>query len=137
MSKLDETLAKILERAMELAEQSGEFVVDQAPDILREFYLWHTSMHILYLLLGILLIILSRYLPHLWITKNISDREDEDFNWDEGRFFSRWGDDGPVIAGWVVFVSLGSAGLIAATAHLFALVKILVSPKLYLIEYFL
>src|SRR5690625_6864055 len=47
MNDLEAQLAKVVEKSLEVAERTGEFVIEQAPELLREFYMWHTAKHIM------------------------------------------------------------------------------------------
>ena len=60
MNKLEQQLGTILEKALNVAEKTGDFVLEQAPQLLQEFYMWHTSKFILGIILGIILLILAR-----------------------------------------------------------------------------
>ena len=47
MNELEKQLAKVIEKAIQVAEETGQFVIDQAPDLLQEFYKWHIAKSIL------------------------------------------------------------------------------------------
>lgn len=40
LDKTDQALAKAIEKGMEVASKTGEFVVSQAPDLVKQFYVW-------------------------------------------------------------------------------------------------
>jgi len=42
---IEELLKPIIEKALKVAEQSGEFIIEQSPLLLQEFYKWHTTKH--------------------------------------------------------------------------------------------
>ena len=132
--ELEEIILNMLKKSLEIAEKTGEFVMDQAPDILREFYMWHTSKAIFYMLLGIVFYLLGRYIPHLGLKK-----EDPKEHYTM-RFFSRYGEgehgNGSGIIAWGCFILLGVIGALFFFINAYNLVYILVAPKVYLIEYF-
>ena len=116
-NKLEEQLSKVVEKSIGLAEKTGEFVIEQAPQLLQEFYNWHITESIIYLLLGLFILVL----PILFTVKNWKSLYDSDFG-----------------AGCVItcfFTTL--SGICISIYNLIELIKILVAPKLYLIEYFI
>mgnify|MGYP003632525740 CR=1 FL=1 len=116
MNKLEEQLSIILEKSLNIAEKSGEFIIEQAPLLLQEFYKWHTASHIM----GSLLFLLT-LIPFIIFYKKA--------DWSSGSdVFSE-----------VASVVLGIVSLftiIASMVNIYQLVFITVAPKLYLIEYF-
>ena len=40
MSKTDDQLAKILQKGIEVAEKSGQFIIEQAPDLIQQLIIW-------------------------------------------------------------------------------------------------
>ena len=116
MSKLEEQLSTILEKALNVAEKSGEFIIEQAPLLLQEFYQWHTVTHIM----GSLLFLLT-LIPFIIFYKKTDWGSYEDS-------FSE-------IMSMVFGVS-SVFTIIISIIHIYKLVFITVAPKLYLIEYF-
>lgn len=132
--KTDEVLAEVVKKALTVAEKTGQFVVEQAPMLLQEFYYWHISKAIIGIILSLLLFFIGRYAPYLWLTKE-KTREDNI------RFFKRYNNETSSYmknpsASWILFIILSLASLIIFVSNLYKLVFILVAPKLYLIEYF-
>lgn len=125
----DKVLSEVVKKALVVAEKTGDFVIEQAPLLLQEFYKWNIFSHIFFIFIGIIIILSSRYLPYLWLTK-------EEGNWEYIRYFSKWGVEGSIFA----YVIFGIGGIIGSTMffiNLYYLVFILVAPKLYLIDYFI
>lgn len=120
--KLEETLGTILEKALTLAEQTGEFVMEQAPQLLQEFYAWHTAkaifMGITFLIVTLILVYLSKRCHKGYKNADYSDEGP----WLFGEVFS--------IAGVVLFFCF-------TMSEVYTLVYINVAPKLYLIDYFM
>lgn len=125
----DQVLSKILDKSLKLAEQTGDFVITQAPDVLRQFYIWHTVEYIVMMLLGSVVILIGRYLPHLWQQSKGSYTS---------KFFNIYVDDdaGIMVAYGVFIIGLISGGFIFIT-NLMDLLYITLAPKLYLIDYLL
>ena len=115
--RLEQTLSKVIEKSLELAEKTGDFVIDQAPDLLQQFYAWHTSIAIIYGTLGALLIIYAIFATPRFCRLKLEGAE----------------------ALLIVFagVTPGIAGIIIFLVNLHNLIYISVAPKLYLIEYFI
>lgn len=44
---LDSELAKLVKKGIEVAESTGDFVIEQAPILLKEFYRWHIASEVL------------------------------------------------------------------------------------------
>jgi len=126
--KTDEVLAEVVKKALSVAEKTGDFVIEQAPLLLQEFYNWHICSSIFFIILGIAFIIIGIRLPYFWLDK-------EERNWDF-KYLNRYGYEG-VISAWFCF-SIGLiVGIVMLMVNIYDLVFILVSPKLYLIEYFI
>jgi len=53
--KTDEVLSKVVEKALIVAEKTGNFVIEQTPLLLQEFYKWHITESILGILLGLII----------------------------------------------------------------------------------
>ena len=115
MSKLEEQLSVILEKSLSIAEKSGEFIIEQAPLLLQEFYQWHTVSHIM----GSLLFLLT-LIPFIIFYKKA------DFEYMDG-FYEIMS----VLFGIFSFITI-----ITSIVNIYELVFITVAPKLYLIEYF-
>lgn len=138
MQELEQILAKILEKSLEIAEQTGKFVMDQAPDLLQEFYRWHITMHSFYILLGIIIILVGWNLPRIWGEKfslEEASTYDVDYFWKIfGKYYKGEGQQEWLIFSWITGFIIG---IPLITIHLYKLIFILVAPKIYLIEYFL
>jgi len=104
-----------LTKGLELAEKTGEFIIEQAPELLKEFYAWHIAEDMLYIFIGLLVFVIVILLY-------------KKAEWDNGPNFINLS----FVA--VVTMSIFTTGIMIV--HMFDLVKILIAPKLYLIEYF-
>lgn len=125
---LEETLKPIIEKSIEIATKTGEFIIDQAPIVLQEFYKWHIIQHALWIvitLIGVFLLpIIVRFFP-------------EDDSHYSVVFFGKKIDESTAI---VLGVFGGFASLLSIASmlfNLFMLLKILIAPRLYVMEYFL
>ena len=120
--KTDEVLAEVVKKALTVAEKTGEFAIEQAPLLLKEFYAWHITKESLGVLLSsILLFIVYRLYKKL---KKYQNEESLDLA-DAEYFFPLVG----IYCGFLFFA-------ITLIVDLYDLIFILVAPKLYLIEYF-
>lgn len=109
---MNETLEIILKKALELAEKTGDFAVEQSPILLQEFYIWHMWTAILGIVLA-LLISLVIFIIIRVIVKNLDDTSCYLYN-------------------WIQIIPIAILGI-----NIYNLVFVLVAPRLYLIEYFL
>ena len=116
MNKLEEQLSTILEKALNVAEKSGEFIIEQAPLLLQEFYQWHTAYHIM----GSLLFLIT-LIPFIVFYKKADwDSYEDEFN----QIMS------------ILFGVFSLCTIIVSIINIYKLVFITVAPKFYLIEYF-
>lgn len=135
--ELEKQLAELIKKSIELAEQTGEFVIDQASDLIQQFFMWHIAENILYIVLFLIVGLVANK-----IGLSIGTKE-EDFN-DKGGYDSyitirgRRGVEEIMIFGNVLFCLFP---LLISSIVIFNCIKdlifILVAPKLYLVEYFL
>lgn len=123
MNELEKQLANAVEKAMQLAETTGQFVIDQAPDLIQQFYMWHITSSVFFIVLGATVMAGWYFLGH----KKLYDSEDEE------EFLNR--DSAvPLTVGWVVFTF---GGLSMIIVNVYNLLFILVAPKIYIIEHFI
>ena len=117
MNELEQTLQKILERSLEVAEQTGQFAIEQAPEILEQFFAWHLAKHCLGCLLGLSFCIVGIIIIRL-VRKT---------DWS-------FIDKGMVTGfGYILGLLVGFGMIIG---NLYWVTFITVAPKIYLIEYF-
>lgn len=133
MEELEKTLAAILKKSMEIASQTGEFVMEQAPMLLQEFYQWHLAKNIFFVILFPLIfyIIYSLF-------KYAGQKELDKYEY-PNKMFNRyydWEDVWPILGMVVIFI-YGIVGLIQTFISIYNIIFILVAPKIYLIEYFM
>ena len=126
---LEESLEFVVAKAIEIAETTGEFVVEQAPLLLQEFYAWRMVKNILNMLLFPLLIILV-----FIYYKAIPIEED---SYEAVSFLGKQVNQGHGIPGYIVGIAAGFFAVGIFICSLYDLLFLLVAPKMYLIEYFL
>lgn len=127
-NETEELLSEIVKKSIVLAEKTGNFVIEQAPLLLKEFYYWHIASNIFWIIFSILIFLIGRYLPYQFGVKEGTKYKDEKFF---GRYFF---DSAP---SWIFFSMTSTISLIIFILEVYDLIFILVAPKLYLIEYFL
>lgn len=126
MKNTDEALGKAILKGIELAEKSGKFIIEQAPELIQQFYTWHICQNLFGLLIGVLLFFISYK-----IIKSLGKDEE---SWDnEFLILGKWVGIGQIISSTVLSV-IGSVFLILSS---YELIFIITAPKLYLIEYFI
>ena len=117
----DKQIANILSKALEMAERTGTFIIDQTVDVLQQLVLWRICFHSLRIVLFAGLIFAAykmiKYLNALVIEH------------DEDTYIVAF------IFGYIISVIVIVFSLIALWIHIEDLVQLLVAPKVYLIEY--
>ena len=126
MNETDKQLAEILKKGLETAEKTGNFIVEQAPDLIRQLFIWKTVEYSVYVILGISLIIYF----YRW-TKKVSKEMKEN----EDDFEDYFMDSFANILITIGQLSLLITGIILIVENLQDLIQIVFAPKIYLIEY--
>ena len=129
--KTDEILSEVVKKALLVAEKTGNFVIEQSPLILQEFYNWHICSSIFWIILSLISIVFA-----FNFSKIFGKKVDKDYE-------KKWGQT--IIRGYVTdefFTFIGMAislvfGFVFLFSNIYKLIFILVAPKLYLIEYFI
>ena len=121
MKETDQQLAEILKKGLEAAEKTGNFVVEQAPDLIQQLIVWKTCEYIFLILISIAFMF-SLYKWHKSAMKRYDDFDDF---CDKIEFFIY------CIYSIVVISIFG----IALFTSFFNLIQILLAPKIWLIEY--
>jgi hypothetical protein len=116
MEETDKVISEAIKKGLEIAEKTGEFVIDQAPALIQEFYRWKLVSTSSALILSILIMLFCVYITNKFKESDISE---------VSLLWFIFGIIGAIISFFVVLVN----------AH--ALLFIIFAPKLYLIEYFL
>lgn len=144
MNKLEEQLAKMIEKAISVAEQTGQFVLDQAPDVINQFLTWKLSYHLILVVVFLTLVFLiPAIIKPIISRKNIDNIVEEDKSrWrkDFGRYWLKtysYGEDSDALIGYKITRVVSLLFLIGVVINLIEVVYIVVAPKVYLIEYFI
>lgn len=112
LSKTDEVLAKAVEKGIELAEKTGNFVVEQAPDLLKEFYAWELWSNV-----SVIILMLFISYAIFFISKKVVESADDNI---------------------LYIINLFQIlPLIFLCVSTYKVIFISVAPKLYLIQYFI
>jgi hypothetical protein len=118
---MNEKTEKLLETAvtkgLELAEKTGQFVMEQSPVLLKEFYAWH-------LYSGIAMVVLFTIAIGLCV-KGLKITMKE--GWEDAQFFFLGAFSGIGICGFSIAIIVNS----------FDVLKMVIAPRLYLIEFFI
>ena len=121
MKETDQQLAEILKKGLEAAEKTGNFVVEQAPDLIQQLIVWKTCEYIFLILISIAFL----FSIYKWCKSAMKRYGDLNNFIDEPEFlmFS--------IYSIVVILIFG----IALFKSFFNLLQVLLAPKIWLIEY--
>ena len=132
--KTDEVLSEVVKKALIVAEKTGDFVIEQAPLLLQEFYQWHIWSDVFRIVLGIIIFLCGRYIPYFWLTDESQGRYSV-------QFFKKWGSQDGISknpsASWIIFSITTLISIIIIIINIYDLIYISVAPKLYLIDYFI
>jgi len=126
---LEERLKPIVEKAIEGIEKTGEFAIEQAPIVLQEFYNWHIANNLMWTLFWA-----GMFFVPLLIRKVIPKTDDKDYY---GYFLGKRVNDDDGATAWLISIALWLFSLIIFIEMFLDLVKVMVAPRIYLIEYFL
>ena len=121
MKETDQQLAEILKKGLEAAEKTGNFVVEQAPDLIQQLIVWKTCEYIFLILISIAFL----FSIYKWYKSAMKRYDDLDNFIDKPEFF--------VFSIYSIVVIL--IFVIALFQSFFNLFQILLAPKIWLIEY--
>jgi hypothetical protein len=132
--KTDEVLSEVVKKSLVVAEKTGNFVIEQAPMLLHEFYAWHIWSDIFWIVFGLLIFLCGRYIPYCWLTSESQGKYSV-------KFFKKYGSQDGISrdpsASWIIFSITTFSSIIVMIINIYDLAYILVAPKLYLIDYFI
>lgn len=122
--ELKNQLMKYLEKAESAADSAGNFVLEQAPDVIRQFLAWEFYSAVFFIVLSLLFMIPLIW-NLLWSIKVWKDSEKEGFN----------GTDSGLIAIWIAlsFMSI-FIPIIPISCNAYYATKVYVAPKVVLME---
>lgn len=129
VSRTDEVLAKVLEKALAVAEKTGNFVVEQAPDVVQQLIVYNTVINVFWTLLGVLLLFLSPYLVGRSFKFHRDSRNYDLNSVTRGEAAVKSG----ITAGGAVLSAF--MGGIFFIANFSDTMKLLFAPKVWLLEY--
>ena len=144
MNELENQLSEVLKKAIEIAEKSGEFVIDQAPLLLQEFYAWHIAKSAYGMFIGLVVFMLINFVRNYIGKKEAFEHiENQGYHDEEkttsvkkyGRYFKHNSEVHffrPVLRILSLVILL-----VVSSIYIFDIVYILIAPKLYLLEYFI
>lgn len=121
MKETDQQLAEIIKKGLEAAEKTGNFVVEQAPDLIQQLIVWKTCEYIFLIIISIAFMF-SLYRWHKSAMKRY-DNYDNFCKKIESFIYGIYAIAVILIFGIVLFTSF------------FDLIQILLAPKIWLIEY--
>ena len=126
--EIEKGLESMLMKALELAEQTGEFVIEQSPILLQEFYAWHIASSIIGIICSFIVISIVIMYPRWFGTVEESLYDSQ--------IGKRYYTEDAVIGFWIVHAVGAVTFITMFTINTIDLVKILIAPRLYLIDYF-
>lgn len=130
---LQNVLANALQKAMEVAEQTGKFVLDIAPELVHQFLMWELASSIYWLVIGLILMCVFSFSKRF---VHFVSNHPESL---EGKLTWRWcfEDDAEFSSGVFVFSSIVFLiGGVVALLQIHKILYILIAPEIYLIKAF-
>lgn len=129
--ELQETLTGILEKTMDVAQTSGEWALDKAPELIQQFLMWELWSAVIGFIISCILLFFTGKI--FFSIKRDLDLPLEDAKYREPYFNS----EQPTFTGGflgVVGIFMGILGTVFFIAELYTIVHILVAPDVYLIK---
>ena len=121
-TETDKQIAEILKKGLEVAEKSGNFVIEQAPDLVKQLITYKTIETSICVLIEItLMYLIFRYFKYLYKKNN----ENSDFISDNGLHV------GAIIITFVLSIFL----FFVFIYDISNLIQLIFAPKIYLLEY--
>jgi len=120
----------LLKETVEVLKQGKQLAEEEIPLIIQEFLTWELVSSIMWVVIGVILFLIGRYLPHMWLN------DGREYDLDE-KFFSRYcsRNDSGVILAYMLFILLTFISFIMVLVNLFNAIKIIIAPRVYLIEW--
>ena len=121
-AETDKQIAEILKKGLEATEKTGNFVIEQAPDLVKQLITYKTIETSICVLIEItLMYLIVRYFKYLYKKNN----EDSDFISDN-EFH---------IAGMIITSLIGLFLFFVFINDISNLIQLIFTPKIYLLEY--
>ena len=121
-AETDKQIAEILKKGLEVAEKSGNFVIEQAPDLVKQLITYKTIETSISVLIEItLMYLIFRYFKYLYKKNN----EDSDFI----------GVNSFHIGGILISSGVAIFMFITFITDISNLIQLIFAPKIYLLEY--
>ena len=136
---LEDLLLPLVEKAINAMETGADFVIDQTPIIVQQFMTFKLLEYSLIILISIIFMFSYKLVLNI-LTHKVLPKDD---NHTYGLFFSRYINsdasyDNPYeICFYVLTIIFSITGIILFFTHIFSLLKLIVAPKLFLLEYFI
>ena len=137
-------LERMIMFAVDSAEQAGEMLVEQVPDIVMQLLTWHAVKYGINAFIGAVLTIAAiclivHILRQFAIAPPKDYKGEECAKWKYSNYYSKWQthDSWDAIIAFKIVAAVGSgvAGTIMLYSNLMLALYIVVAPKVYLIEY--
>lgn len=117
--ELQKTLSEILEKSVQLAENTGEWALDMAPKLIEQYLAWEFYSALFFVVNAILIVVLG--ILFLKFTK----KQD----WWSKQYYGE-----ERVCSYVISFLLWGIGLVVMFANIYKMVFITVAPEIYLIK---
>ena len=131
--KLQGAIGDLITKSLDLAEVSGEFLVNEIPDVVYQLMLWHGVKSGIICLAGLLSLVAAIYINYR-IIKSITNYT---HNGEVGTtVFLKYGNDPDFVIRFVPFVAINILGVITILNTInIEWLQIWIAPKVWLLEY--
>ncbi len=121
-AETDKQIAEILKKGLEVAEKSGNFVIEQAPDLVKQLITYKTIETSICVLIEItLMYLIFRYFKYLYKKNN-----EESYFMFDNEFH---------ITGMIITSFIGIFLFFVFINDISNLIQLIFAPKIYLLEY--
>lgn len=143
-SNMISALEKMILFAVDSAEQAGEMLSEQVPEVVMQLLTWHAIKYGINALVGLVFIAVA-----IWVTVHVtrqfaiaqpaSFKETGCNKWAYSHYYNKWRTrdswDLIITGKAIIAVIFGASGAITMYTNMMLALYIIVAPKVYLIEY--
>lgn len=123
----DEAIAKVLETALNGLQKTGEFVVEQAPDVVRQLIAFHTAYYVLFVALAVVWYVVGYTVTYQIVKRRKAYIAKREYHYSDTVGYEISG------AFCAVGTTLGATAMLCT--NVINLLKITLAPKVWLLEY--
>lgn len=124
--QMNNAIVEVINKVTSGVEGAIEFSKEQIPDVLEQLLMWNMCESIMWLVIGLVLVVTSVKMFFGWNSRKKVILSSDYCGEDKEDLQTIW---------WVVLIVIGVAGIPFVIYNTLEIIKIIVAPKLYLLEY--